>query len=116
MYGGQGALARLTAAEPGLEILAVSVLDDGSLDHLREAIWQLTGLLRVYPKHDGKVDDEPFALPLGATIAEVADEIHHELGVDCAGALVWGRSARFDGQRVGRAHVVADGDVVEILV
>ena len=94
----------------------MSVLDDGSLDHLREAIWQLTGLLRVYPKHDGKVYDEPFALPLGATIAEVADEIHHELGVDCAGALVWSRSARFDGQRVGRAHVVADGDVVEILV
>ena len=94
----------------------MSVLDDGSLDHLREAIWQLTGLLRVYPKHDGKVDDEPFALPLGATIAEVADEIHHELGADCAGAFVWGQSARFDGQRVGCAHVVADGDVVEILV
>jgi len=111
-----GALARLAAAEPELPIVAVSVLDDGSLDRLREAIWRLTGLIRVYPRHDGKVDQEPFALPLGATIAEVADEIHHELGVGCAGALVWGRSARFDGQRVGRAHVVADGDIVEIIV
>lgn len=110
------ALASLMEAEPDLEIVPVSVLDDGSLDRLREAIWRLTGLLRVYPKHDGTVDDEPFALPLGATIADVADEIHHELGADCAGALVWGRSARFDGQRVGRTHVVADGDVVEIIV
>ena len=110
------ALARLAIALQGLEVVPVSVLDDESLDRLREAIWQLTGLIRVYPKHNGKVDEEPFALPLGATIAEVADEIHHELGADCAGALVWGKSARFDGQRVGRGHVVADGDVVEIIV
>ena len=108
--------ARLAAAEPGLEIVPVSVLDDASLDRLREAIWRLTGLLRVYPRHDGHVDDEPFALPIGATIAEVADEIHHELGTDCTGAFVWGTSARFDGQRVGRTHVVADGDVVQIIV
>lgn len=110
------ALARLAAAEPDLEIVPVSVLDDVSLDRLREAIWQLTGLIRVYPKRDGKVDEEPFALPIGATVAEVADEIHHELGAVCAGALVWGKSARFDGQRVGRAHVVADSDIVEIIV
>ncbi len=113
---GEGALAQLVAAEPGLEIVAVSVLDDASLDRLREEIWRLTGLVRVYPRHDGKVDDEPFALPVGATIAEVADEIHHELGAACVGALVWGASARFDGQRVGRTHVVADGDIVEIIV
>jgi small GTP-binding protein len=110
------ALALLAAAEPGLEIVPVSVLDDGSLDRLREAIWQLTGLLRVYPKHGGTVDHEPFALRVGATIADVADEIHHELGVECTGAFVWGRSARFDGQRVGRGHVVYDGDIVEIIV
>ena len=110
------ALARLAYAEPDLAIVPVSVLDDDSLDRLREAIWQLTGLIRVYPKHDGKIDEEPFALPIGATIVELADEIHHELGAECAGAFVWGESARFDGQRVGRGHVVADGDLVEIIV
>ena len=31
------------------------------------------------------------------------------------GARVWGPSARFDGQRVGRDHVVLDGDTVEVL-
>ena len=95
--------------------LAVSVLDDESLDRLREAIWRLTGLIRVFPRRDGRVEDEPFALAEGATVKDVADQIHHELCASCTGALLWGPSARFDGQRVGRGHVVLDGDVVEVL-
>ena len=99
-----------------LATLAVSVLDDESLDRLREAIWSLTGLIRVCPRSGGRADEEPFALPLGATVAELADLVHHELGEACTGALIWGPSARFDGQRVGRGHVLADGDVVEVVV
>lgn len=95
--------------------LAVSVLDDASLDRLREAIWRLTGLIRVFPRRGGEIDEEPFALSPGATVADLADLVHHELGAACAGALIWGRSARFDGQRVGRAHVLAEGDVVEVV-
>ena len=98
-----------------LEVVPVSVLDDESLDRLREAIWRLTGLVRVYLRHGREVDEEPLALVPGATVADVADEIHHELAAGFGAARVWGPSARFDGQRVGRAHVVEDGDVVEIV-
>ena len=98
-----------------MEVVAVSVLDDESLDRLREAIWRLTGLIRVYPRRAGVVEDEPFALTAGATVADVADRVHHDVGRSCTGALLWGPSARFDGQRVGRDHVVADGDVVEVV-
>lgn len=69
----------------------------------------------MWPRRDGRADDEPFALPTGATVAELADRIHHEVGRSCTGGRVWGPSARFDGQRVGRSHVLADGDVVEVL-
>jgi small GTP-binding protein len=95
--------------------LPVSILDDESLDRLREAIWGLTGLIRVSPRREGRVDEEPFALPADATVADLADRIHHELGASCVGGRVWGPSARFEGQRVGRAHVLADGDVVEVV-
>ena len=95
-------------------VVPVSVLDDESLDRLRVAIWALTGLIRVRPRRDGRVDDEPFALAEGATVAELADLIHHDVGRSSTGGRVWGASARFDGQRVGRAHVLADGDVVEV--
>jgi len=96
--------------------LSVSVLDDVSLDHLREAIWRLTGLIRVFPESDGGRDDEPFALRSGATVADLADRVHHDLGARATGARIRGPSARFDGQLVGRGHVLREGDVVEILM
>jgi ribosome-interacting GTPase 1 len=48
-------------------------------------------------------------------VLDVAEAIHHDLGARCTGARVWGPSARFDGQQVGRAHTLLDGDAVEIL-
>ena len=110
-----GAIDALQAAWPSIRVVPVSVLEDASLDALRAAIWQLTGLIRVWLRRDGATDDEPLALHPPATIADVADTIHHELGETMTGARIWGPSARFDGQRVGREHVVADGDAVEII-
>ena len=111
----EGALARLANAFPELEVVPVSVLDDESLDRFREAVWKLTGLVRVFLRHGNEADEEPVALHPGATVADVADGIHHELAETFLAARVWGPSARFAGQRVGRAHEVLDGDVVEIL-
>lgn len=110
-----GGLAHLVAAAAPLPVVPVSVLDDESLERLRAAIWELTGLIRVYLRHARETDDEPLALRPGATVADVADAIHHDLAGACTGARVWGPSARFDGQRVGCAHVVVDGDVVEVV-
>jgi ribosome-interacting GTPase 1 len=61
------------------------------------------------------VDDEPLALHPPATVVDVADLVHHDLAAEAVGARIWGPSARFDGQRVGRDHLVADGDSLEIL-
>ena len=109
------AVARLAAAFPDLDVLPVSVLDEASLEAFRTAVWALTGLLRVRLRKDGSVDPEPLALGPGSTVADVADWVHHDLGATFTGARVWGLSARFDGQRVGREHEIQDGDVVEIV-
>src|SRR5215469_4361453 len=73
-------LALLQAAVPDLPVRGVSVLDDESLEQLKEAIWQLTGLIRVYLRHGKKVEEEPLALEANATIVDVATQIHKELG------------------------------------
>jgi small GTP-binding protein len=95
--------------------LAVSVLDEESLERLREAIWELTGLVRVFVRKPGDPEAEAIALLPPASVREVARAIHHDLERRCAGARVWGPSSRFEGQRVGRDHQVADGDTLEIL-
>lgn len=101
----------LRAAFPEATVVEVSVLDDESVERFREEIWKLTGLMRVYLGDGG----DPIALPPPATVLDVADAIHHELAMRCTGARVWGPSARFDGQQVGRGHELQDGDAVEIL-
>jgi ribosome-interacting GTPase 1 len=101
----------LRAAFPELRVVEVSVLDDESVERLRETIWQLTGLMRVYLRDD----EHPVALRPPATVLDVADSIHHDLRARCTGARVWGPSARFEGQQVGRGHELTDGDTVEIL-
>jgi small GTP-binding protein len=108
-------LAGLAAAFPDLAIVPVSILDDASLDAFRVATWALTGMIRVRLRKDDDIDPEPLALDPGATVADIADGVHHDLGATFTGARVWGPSARFEGQRVGRDHVVQEGDVVEIL-
>lgn len=109
------ALARLSSRFADLEVVPVSIIDDTSIESLKSAVWRLTGLLRVYLRQGDEVAEEPLALPQGSTTLDVSGEIHKDLARRFTGARVWGPSARFDGQRVGRDHVVADGDTVEIL-
>ncbi len=96
--------------------LGVSVLDDASLDRLREAIWRLTGLVRVFLRRPGELEAEPRALKPPATVLDVARTIHNDVADACRAARVWGPSVRFEGQRVGRDHVLAHGDTIEIVV
>jgi len=96
-------------------VVAVSVLDDGSLERFRDAVWELTGLSRVFLRKDGVVDREPIALVPPVTVADVAAKIHGELAARCQGARLWGAGASFQGQQVGRAHIVCDGEIVEII-
>ena len=110
-----GAIARLRATFPDLDVLPISVIDEASLDAFREAVWRLTGLIRVHLRSNGETTEEPLALEAGATVTDVADAVHHDLAATLEGARIWGPSARFDGQRVGREHEVLDGDTVEIL-
>ncbi len=110
-----GAIGRLEAAFPGLHVLPVSVIDEASLEAFRDAAWRLTGLIRVYLRSNGSTEPEPLALEPESTVTDVADSVHHDLAEAFVGARIWGPSARFDGQRVGREHLVRDGDIVEIL-
>src|SRR3954468_13220976 len=109
-----GAVDALRAHVGDLAVVPVSVIDDDSLVLLRERVWTLTGLVRVRLRHGDQPATDPVALRPPVTVAAVADPVRHDIGAAGTGGRVWGPSARFEGQRVGRDHVVADGDEVSI--
>jgi small GTP-binding protein len=108
------ALETLNAAANGLHVVPVSILDDNSLAALRERIWQLTGLIRIHLRRDNEVATHPVALRPPVTVAAAAHTIHHDIGRGCTGGRVWGPSARFPGQHVGRNHLLHDGDQLAV--
>lgn len=100
---------------PGLEIYPVSTSTGLGLEALKEKIFTILGIIRIYTKVPGKEPDlkTPFILQKGSTIMELAASIHRDLPRLMKNARIWG-SARFDGQSVMRDHVLADRDIVEI--
>jgi ribosome-interacting GTPase 1 len=94
--------------------MAVSALTGAGLERLGPWLVDRLGIVRVYTKAPGKPADHgrPFTLRRGQTVADVARLVHRELAEKVKFARLW--NATHEGQHVGRDHVVADGDVVEL--
>lgn len=95
--------------------ILVDLEDAGSCEALRRKIFELLGCIRIYTKTPGKPADydAPFTIPVGGTVEDLALVIHRDLFDSMKFAKVWGTSAK-DGQTVGREHVLADKDLVEL--
>jgi uncharacterized protein len=89
-----------------------------NLDELVLAIVRALAFIRVYLRPPGGEADrvEPLILRGGSRIQDLLARLPPDLGRNFKSALVWGRSARFPGQTVGRDHQLADEDVVTVLV
>jgi len=87
----------------------------GSLAELRTRIYDLLDVIRIYTKQPGKPADRtsPFTVPRNATVEDLAGRVHKDLAERLTHARVWG-SGVHDGQSVGRDHVLADRDLVEL--
>ncbi|MBW2493049.1 MAG: TGS domain-containing protein [Deltaproteobacteria bacterium] len=95
--------------------ISVSTLLKENIEELKRAVFYLSGIIRVYSKPPGKEPDlsTPFTIPKGSTLIDLARSIHKEFSHNMKFARIWG-SARFDGQRVEKHHVLKDKDIVEI--
>jgi ribosome-interacting GTPase 1 len=85
------------------------------LDRIGRLVFEGLEIIRVYTKAPGKLPekDKPYTLFQGDSVSDVARLIHRDIAATLKFARIWG-SGKFDGQQVGRDHVVADGDVVEL--
>jgi ribosome-interacting GTPase 1 len=99
-----------------LPVIAVSCERRIGLDELGSALFESLGVIRIYTKEPGmKVhSDHPFALRRGATVNDLAKNIHKEFVSNFLFAMVWAKRLRFSPKKVGLSFVLEDGDIVEI--
>jgi ribosome-interacting GTPase 1 len=98
-------------------LLPVSATTGRNLERLKVVVFQRLEIIRVYSKPPGREPDlsVPFVLEKGSTVADFAGKVHQDFLEKLTAARVWG-SAVYDGQMVGRDHVLQDGDVVELRI
>ncbi|MDD4169897.1 MAG: 50S ribosome-binding GTPase [Desulfotomaculaceae bacterium] len=100
---------------PGLETILVSAETGLGLEIMRERIYEILKVIRVYTKVPGKAPDmkTPFILKQGSTVLGLAEAIHRDLPQLMKNVRIWG-SARYEGQSVNRDYILSDRDIVEI--
>ncbi len=97
-------------------VIPISAEKGINLNTLKEEIFRKLDFIRIYLKPPGgKPDfDEPLIMRRGATIADVCKKLHRKMLENFRYAKVWGKSVRYQGQRVGLDHVLEDEDIVTI--
>ena len=98
-----------------LDMVCASANDDASLTDLSRAIFERLRILRVYSKLPGKPPDmaEPFVLPIGSTVTDLAAKVHRQLVEKLRYARAWGQG-KHPGQQIPRDGALADKDVIEL--
>eukprot|EP01038_Epipyxis_sp_PR26KG_P010170 gene10170-13682_t len=100
--------------------VVISIYMNLNLEYLLQRMWDYMGLIRIYTKRRGQPPDlnEPMVLSAerhGMTVEAACTSISKELKEIFNFALVWGRSTKFNPQRVGLSHVLTDEDVIQIV-
>ena len=99
-----------------LPIVAMSCENRTGLDELGRELFTSLGIIRIFTKEPGMKahSERPFVLRKGATVNELAKNIHKELYSNFIFAMVWAKRLPFSPKKVGLNFVLDDGDIVEI--
>ena len=97
------------------ETIAVSTTTSDGMGELPAFLFVQLHIIRIYAKPPGQKPDtsEPFTMPEGATVHDLAQTIHRELAEKLKNARIWGTGV-YDGQNVHLTHVLHDKDIVEL--
>ena len=99
-----------------LNALPISAEKKIGIEKLRQVIYEKLSFIRIYMKEIGKKADleVPLIVKKPATIELVCRKIHRDFVNKFKFAKVWGKSAKFPGQKFSLNHELKDEDVLEI--
>ncbi len=99
------------------EFIPVSANANDNISELRDRIYDELQFIRIYMRPKGGKTDykEPLIIRSGNSVLDVCNKLHRKLRKDFRYGLVWGKSVKFGGQRVGLKHILHDEDVLTII-
>ena len=99
------------------DVIEVSANSDINIDVLKERIYEKLKFIRIYMRPKGGETDfkEPLIAREGDAVEDVCNKIHRRMRREFRYGLVWGKSAKFAGQKVGLSHILQDEDVLTII-
>ncbi len=97
------------------EFVEISAATGSDLEGLSAKFFEQLGIIRIYAKPPGKPADmkDPFTLPAGSTVMDLAQAIHRQLADKLKYARIWGTGV-YDGQSTQRNHILNDKDIIEL--
>ncbi|NWF86894.1 50S ribosome-binding GTPase [Candidatus Bathyarchaeota archaeon] len=101
-----------------LPILPVSCEKQIGLEKLGTTLFSTLDIIRVYTKEPNQKEfsKKPFILKKGATVYDLAKNIHSDFKENFSFAKVWAKRLVFSPQKVGSSFILDDGDIAEIHV
>ncbi len=103
--------------ESGLvfQVLPTSVVRKEGFEGLEEVIFNQLGKIRIYTRNaNGEIADRPILLDRGAIVENAIEVLSKKMLQYFRFARIWGKSAKFDGEKVGLERELMDGDVIQV--
>ena len=99
------------------DFIPVSADSEINIEELKEKIYDKLKFIRIYMRPKGGETDfkEPLIAREGDTVEDVCNKLHRRMKKQFRYGLVWGKSVKFGGQRVGLNHILLDEDVLTII-
>lgn len=117
LKGSKEALKRLEAyLNNRLPIVGISCEKRIGLANIGPTLFESLAIIRIYTKEPNRREysKNPFILKKGATVYDLAKDIHSDFKRRFGFAKVWSDRLVFSPQKVGPTFALADGDIVEI--
>ena len=99
------------------DVIEVSANSDINIELLKDKIYEKLNFIRIYMRPKGEETDfkEPLIAREGDTVEDICNKLHRNLKKQFRFGMVWGKSVKFGGQRVGLTHVLLDEDVLTLI-
>ncbi len=104
-------------SEVDYDFIPISADANLNIDPLKEKIYEKLNLIRVFMRPRGEETDyeKPMIVKNNASVLDVCNKVHREMKNTLRYAQIYGKSAKYNGQKVGITHRLMDEDIITLV-